>query len=318
MSRATKPYFVNVSSVQDFMQCRFRWWCKWVMNRVERDEAPALTAGKLLHVIFEEAHKKGIPLDEAAAQQIDELNAHLATNAEDERELAAGEKARKVIEDLGEGLKLWKDKYPFDIPVLEVEEPFEISFKELADVVFRGRPDRVSVMQNSIWHVQNRGLAAGTNFGIYIATAKRHYHEHLYAEHLAMKYPQYKYGGTMFNLVRKLKYRTKVTKSNPAGETKTADELVFQHPMTINLKSGLHKHVMLSLFQHVADMQEVIRKWEENEDIPAPNEKLNAGPFGNRVDPYFRVLTGEITLDDNEVFKDREDTYAPADALTGD
>jgi len=309
-------YYVNVSSVQDFMQCRFRWWCKWVMNRVERNEAPALTAGKILHIIFERAALEGLPLNIVADEEAGKYNLLLAAMT-DERERASGEKALKVLEDLGEGLALWHDKYPFE-GMLEVEAPFEIEFPELPGVTFRGRPDRVDVLHKSIWHVQNRGLAAGTNFGIYIATAKRHYHEHLYAEHLSRKYPQYKYGGTMFNLVRKLKYRTKVTKNKPEGETKTADELFFQHPMSINLKSGLHKHVMLSLFQHVRDMLEVIRKWETEGEIPAPNEKLNAGPFGNTVDPYFRVLTGEITLDDKEVFKDREDTYAPADALTGD
>ncbi len=309
-------YYVNVSSVQDFMQCRFRWWCKWVMNRVERNEAPALTAGKLLHNIFEDERKTDFSLYEAAVLRSDEYRKAMV--GLDDRERASAEKAIKVIDDLGEGLELWEDKFDYPLPTLEVEEPFEISFPELPGVIFRGRPDRVEILMKQIWHIQNRGLAAGTNFGIYIATAKRHYHEHLYAEHLSRKYPNYKYGGTIFNLVRKLKYRTKVTKANPAGETKTANELFFQHPMSINLKSGLHKHVMLSLFQHVRDMLEVIRRWEEDGEIPAPNEKLNAGAYGNVVDPYFRVLTGEITLDDEEVFKDREDTYAPADALTGD
>ena len=310
-------YYVNVSSVQDFMQCRFRWWCKWVMNRVERYEAPALGAGRAIHKIFEAHHVDGITL-KAAADAVTMQWSELLGTETDAREHAAGEKALKVLTDIDEGWNLWHDKYPFEIPVLEVEQAGEITFKELPGVVFRLRPDRVGVSNKLLWHVQNRGLAAGTNFGIYIATAKRHYHEHLYAEHLAIKYPKYKYGGTMFNLLRKLKYRTKVTKANPLGETKTADEMFFQHPMSINLKSGLHKHVMLSLFQHVRDMMQVIKDWEENETIPPPNEKLNAGAFGNVVDPYFRVLIGEITLDDDEVFKDREDTYAPADTLTGD
>ena len=312
-----KPYYVNVSAVQDFMQCRFRFWCKWVMNRVERNEAPALAAGRAIHHIFEKHHTENMSLADSSIVIRQQWRELLDTET-DEREKAQGEKALKVLDDIGEGWSLWKDKYPFEIPVLEVEQAGEITFKELPGVVFRLRPDRVGVSSKLLWHVQNRGLAAGTNFGIYIATAKRHYHEHLYAEHLAIKYPKYKYGGTMFNLLRKLKYRTKVTKANPLGETKTADELFFQHPMSINLKSGLHKHVMLSLFQHVRDMMKVMEDWEKHEIIPPPNEKLNAGAFGNVVDPYFRVLIGEITLDDETVFKDREETYAPSDSLTGD
>jgi len=303
------------------------------MNRVQKDEAPALAGGKLLHRIFEDAGRGNVTLHEAAEIAIRDWKQSMSSASE--RDRLSGEKALKIIEDLGEGLALWEDKYPFEFPVLEIEEPFEIEFPDLPNVFFRGRPDRVGILNNQIWHVQNRGLAAGTNFGIYIATAKRHYHEHLYAEHLAWKwglglpdgftmpdgehFPKgFKYGGTMFNLVRKLKYRTKVTKANPAGETKTKDELFFQHPMSINLKSGLHKHVMFSMFQHVRAMQQVQKEWEEDQIIPAPNERLNAGPFGNMVDPFFRVLTGEITLEDNEVFKDREDTYAPQDALTVD
>jgi hypothetical protein len=44
--------------------------------------------------------------------------------------------------------------------------------------------------------------------------------------------------------------------------------------------------------------------------MPLPNEKLNGGWIGNTIDPYFRVLQGEIDLKDDRWFKDREDTYA--------
>lgn len=312
-------YTVNVSAVQDFMSCRFRWWAKWVMNRVPRAESPALGGGKLLHLIFED-HAKGMKMEDAIAKNVDAWKTSISTTL-DMRERAVGEKALKIIDDLSEALPLWEDKYKFDVPVLEAEEPFEIQFQWLPGVTWRGRPDRVGVIGNNIWHVQNRGLAAATNFGMYIELAQRHYHEHLYAEALARKYPNYKYGGTMFNLVRKLKYRTNVGKKNEA--VKSYDEMFFQHPMTINITGKgaagrIHQHVMHSMEMHVRAMMRAEEEWAFDQIIPPPNEKLNGGAFGNEIDPFFKVLTGETKLTDDEYFKDREDTYAVSDALTGD
>jgi hypothetical protein len=149
------------------------------------------------------------------------------------------------------------------------------------------------------------------NFGVYMELAKRHYHEHLYAESYALKYPQYKVGGTLFNLVRKLKYRTNVGKKNE--KVKTLEEMFYQHPMAIDLNSRLHKHVMHSMFEHVRNMQRVEAAYREDGTIPPPNEKMNGGYVGNSIDPYFRVLCGTASIHDNLIFKDREDTYASAD-----
>lgn len=315
-----EPYIVNVSSVQDFMSCRFRWWAKWIMNRVPREESPALGGGKLLHLIFED-HALGMPMKDAADKRLAEWKAALAEPGIASREIFAGEKAIKIVDDLAEALPLWQDKYEFSTPVLEAEEPFEIEFDWLPGVLWRGRPDRYGIANGNLWHVQNRGLAASTNFGLYIELAKRHYHEHLYAEAAARKYPDISVGGTFFNLVRKLKYRTNVGKKNEA--VKTPEEMFFQHPMTISLKGNgpsarLHKHVMYCLEQHVRLMMRAETDWQLEQIIPPPNEKMNGGAFGNIIDPYFKVLIGEIKLSDDSYFKDREDTYATADVLTAD
>ena len=118
------------------------------------------------------------------------------------------------------------------------------------------------------------------------------------------------YGGTIMNLVRKLKFRTNAGKKNEV--LKTAAEMFFQGPVALNMDGPLHRGVMEAMRQHVLDMMEVERRWVDDDFIPPPNESMNGGWGGNSEDPYFRVLTGEINLDDNNVFKAREDLYAQA------
>ena len=315
-----EQYRVNVSSIQSFYQCRFRWWCTYVMNRVPIATSPALDAGKLLHTIFED-HFNGVSTLEQAASSRCAAFRELIPSAHLTAQTSAL-KAVQTIEDLTEAFPLWEDKYPIT-KALEVEEPFEYTDKVEPWILWMGRPDRVVVIQNGIYHEQNRGLAAGTNFGTYTRLQKRSYHEHLYGEYLMKKYcrpwvkkapAKWTYRGTFFNLVRKLKFRTYVGKKNET--TKTAAEMFYQQPIPLDMTGGLHQAVMLAARQHVTDMRECERRWREDGVIPAPNEKMNGGFSGNSEDPYFKLLIGEVTLDDNEVFKDREDMYASADFTT--
>lgn len=299
-----EEYRVNVSSVMDFYQCRFRWWCKWVKNRVPVATSPALDAGKLLHTIFEGHFKNPkLSLQQSAAIEIEEFRRGIWL--EHPSAQPSLNEAITTIEDLYEAFPLWTEQYPVT-ESLEVEEAFEYQDPEIPWLIWLGRPDHVVVCANSIYHRQNRGLAAGMNFGTYIRLQKRSYHEHLYGEVLSKKYKRkkLKYGGTLFNLVRKLKFRTNVGKKNE--KTKTAAEMFFQHPAQYSMQGGLHKAVMFAMRSHVMEMKEII----ESGRIPAPNEKMNGGYGGNSEDPYFKVLINEISLDDAEVFKDREDTYA--------
>lgn len=292
------------------MQCRYRWLCKWVLNRVPRKEGDALMLGKVIHLIFEDNARHDTPLQLAAQRVIDAMKADLHKLPPWDRETT--EATLEKLAELHEAWPLWRDTYPMDVPVLEVEQPFEIGFLDLPGVVFRGRPDRVCVMNGLVWHVQNRGLAAQMNFPQYVRLAKRHYHEHLYAEHLAPKYAQDgEYGGTLMNLVRKLKFRTNKGRKNE--KVKTAAEMFSQYPLTLRLDSLLHKSVMQDLFYHVREMQRVEREYRDSGILPAPNEKLNGGYSGSSEDPYFKLLIGEIELRDDNWFKDREDTYAVAD-----
>src|SRR6185503_7669879 len=228
----------------------------------------------------------------------------------------------EALEDIDlftEPMCMWRDNYPFEIPVLEVEAPFEIAHPMDDSIGLLGRPDRVGVLWGQLFHVQNRSLAAGVNFGVYTELAKRHYHEHLYAHALHQKYPQYPYGGTIFNLLRKLKYRGVPTKKDPAGKIlHKPTEILSQHMMMIDLAGPLHRHVMESLLKHIREMRETERRFREFGEWPAVNEKMNGGVYGNRVDEYFRVLVGELSLDDDRYFRSREDTYATPEQSPGD
>jgi hypothetical protein len=294
-----EPYIANCSSVAAFEKCRFRWICAWVLNRVPRQEPAALSEGKILHLIFEDF------LTGRAPTMFDAVGARIAQAKHE----GAPEKAIEGLMDRADALAQWADQYEWEIPVLEVEEAFEIVHPMDPRFRLRGRPDRVGVMQGQLWHVQNRGLAAATNFGQYIELATRHRHEHTYAVALSQKYPQYPYGGTLFNLVRKLKYRTNVGKKNEA--VKTLSQMFFQHPMVIDLKGDLHDHVMRSLLKHMEAMKQTEDDFRNWGIVPPANESMNGGFNGSTIDPYFRVLTGKVDLADDTLFKDRDDLYAP-------
>jgi hypothetical protein len=226
----------------------------------------------------------------------------------DEAGRFVAEKAVTGIKDLAEALVQWKDKYEWEVPVLEVEEPFEIDHPMDPHFRLKGRPDRRGIMLGQQWHVQNRGLASSMNFGVYMELATRHYHEHVYAVAGAEKYPDVPVGGTVMNLVRKLKFRTNVGKKNEA--VKTLDQMFYQHPMVIDLNGPLHEHVMISLLEHLKEMERVREAFYTDGSMPPPNEKMNGGFSGSVIDPFFRVLTGQWDPMDNAHFREREDTYA--------
>jgi hypothetical protein len=285
------------------------------MNRVPRNESPALAEGKLLHLIFEDYFKGTRSMAEAIEYQ---CGCWLKEPA-DEHGLLIAQKAVQGIRDREEALVQWKDQYPVEAS-LEVEEPFEIEHPLDPAITLRGRPDHVIVMQNAIWHRQNRGLAANMNFGVYMELATRHYHEHVYADALIKKYATMMdetgihYGGTFMNLVRKLKYRTNAGKKNE--KVKTLEEMFFQHPMSIDVESALHQHVMHSLLEHAYEMRRVSAEFLTDGTMPPPNEKMNGGFNGSSIDPFFRVLTGKTDPIDDTYFKQREEMYGPIEEPT--
>lgn len=315
---------LNVSEVQDFMRCKYRWWAKWVMNRVPRVTATPLTVGKLIHSVFEDHLQNQTPMKDAVAARRSEFLNTMSTET-NIKLIERGREALDVLDGLTEALEQWRDTFEMDYPVVEVETPFEWPDPEIKDLIWIGRPDRTSFHRGYVWHNQIKNLAAGVNFAVFTDLQQRSYHEHLYAEALTARYcgpsgftlpdgehfppGALKYGGTLFTLVRKLKYRTNVTKNNPEGKVKNITEMFWQSPMAIDLDGDTHKHVMRSLRQHARSIREAQEEWYAFGTVPPPNENMNGGSFGNSPDEYFRVLTGDASLDDNRLFMDREDTY---------
>lgn len=312
---------LNVSEVQDFMRCRYRWWAKWVMNRVPRVTATPLTVGKLIHSVFEDHLRNGTPMGDALAIHRRGF-AEQIMDSVDPTVVSRGNEALAIMDGLDEALRQWRDDYVMEHPTVEVEVPFEFPDPG-SDIVWIGRPDRVSIHGGKIWHNQIKNLAAGVNFAVYLDLQQRSYHEHMYAEALLHRYKDgFKFsngvevgpgelscGGTMFTLVRKLKYRTGVTKANPEGKVKPLHEMFWQSPMAIDISSPLHQSVMDSLRNHAYAIEAARHSWETFGAVPPPNEHMNGGAFGNSPDEYFRVLTGDAALDDDTLFMDREDTY---------
>jgi hypothetical protein len=113
-----------------------------------------------------------------------------------------------AFKDTAEALTHWQDLFSID-ETLEVETPFEFVHPDDSSIVVRGRPDRVVVSMGRIFHMQHRSLAAGRNIAQYTEPAKLDMHELVYAYHLRTKYAAkgLSYGGTIFNIIRKLKYR---------------------------------------------------------------------------------------------------------------
>ena len=310
--KITDRYVVNVSSILDYMQDPCRWVFKWVENRVPRTEARALRFGKLLHVLFEK-HLLGVSVEHALETTRSEWIVKRDQYRTDAPEWQIAQDALDDLKDLWEPMSLWKDRYPFEGDPLEVEKAFEMPHPLDHTILMRGRPDRVQIYQGRIYHIQNRSLAAGVNFPLYLRLQRRSYHEHLYGEAINRAYGG-GYGGTFFNLYRKLKYRSKPTKKQEAnGEVgtilHTMDEMFWQHPMHIDLSGQLHQHVMLCIYRHAWNMRATEAHYRATGELPPPNERLNGGPYGNREDEYYRVLLGEIDLDNDTIFKDREDTY---------
>lgn len=226
--------------------------------------------------------------------------------------------AMEDLDEMSEPFLLWRDQYPFEVPTIEVEQAHLLPFPGDDSIIMKVRPDRVGQRERRLWHVQHKALGRGKSFQNFVLLALRSYHEHIYAEALHAKYPDIPYGGTHFDLYRKLKYRSKPTKKQLlAGEQgsilNTVDKLFWQHPMRVDLNSELHRHVLSCLHQKIVQMRECERLYREHNIIPAPNEDRNGGYFGSMPDEYFYVLIGQATLDDDTKFKNREDTYATPD-----
>lgn len=277
---------------------------RWIDNRVPRAVPQALVVGKVLHQAFENAFK-----DAHYARLGNSVGDHLALILATFQESVLTEREQKVYDELAgmvEPLTFWKDNFPVE-RVLEVEEPFEFQVQGLT---FQGRPDRVAVVFGKAFHIQNKSIAATRDLSIYITLAGRSLHELLYGHHLAKKYAAQglEYGGTIYNIVKKLKYRSKtVSKAEPLGKIINTPESMFLQTV-IGLDKEQEKLALRELKWYADEMQRVADHYLYG-GLVGSNRNLDSGHYGHGIDLYTRVMLGEISLSDDAYFMDREMTY---------
>jgi hypothetical protein len=291
--RAEKLEYISVSSINAFQADRLRWCMGWIENRVPRRTPPALTVGKIVHKAFEKAFTEGMT-----------VGAALATLLPSAAPLGE-EKEHAELLGLVEPLTLWQDQFPIE-RTLEVEEPFE--FQTFAGMPFRGRPDRVAIVFGKAFHIQNKTIGAAVSPGTYISLARRSMHELLYGFYLRKKYAEQgiEYGGTIYNVIRKLKYRSTAKNKVDAPPMHTPDEMFLQTIVGINddqIELARDEMNILSV-----EMDRTADAFLTGRMIPS-TRSLDGGRYGGAMDPYTLVMMGEASLDDDSLFQDREETY---------
>jgi hypothetical protein len=207
-----------------------------------------------------------------------------------------------------------------------VEQPFEAWLTSGAR--FRGRPDRVVVAYGKVFHMQHKTAGASTKMDTFLTLASQKYHELLYGRYLKKKYgpkrdengeimynadgtmvdPGLEYGGSIYNIVRKLKYRSKqVTKTEPKGKIlHTPGEMLFQSIIPIDPIQQQQAYDEVNALSILMDR--TMDMYLTEKLIPR-NRRLDGGMHGNSLDLYTLVAMGELSLDDDSKFMDREETY---------
>lgn len=283
---------VSVSSVKAYQQCPARWLMRFHLKRVPRRTPAALTVGKMFHSAMEyhlNGDTKAGALERVTNESLGLLDA----------------KAAEEWLSLGTAFGFWHDLHKIEA-TLEVEQPFSEHLSYYPAHVNNnliGRPDRVVLLYGKVWHLQNRTLAASKNVGLYLDTARRNLHELAYAWALKKKYPQYEYGGTIFNIIRKLKLVGKNGKV-----LHDPKELMVQELVPIN--AGQVETAIDDIRRVAGLMYEDVLQYHRTKQLPIQNRDMDSGMFGSAKDPYFEVLMGNASLDDDELFMPAEERYA--------
>jgi hypothetical protein len=313
-----EPFVVNISSVYAFKACPLRWYYGWVLNRVPRGGTTPMEFGKLLHLIFE-SHlgERQWTMDQAIGYWSEKWVQHAeetyggVDSIEYKDALAAVEELDSFAEPLGQ----WKDKYPVGESIA-VEKPFELPHPLDPSILVRGRPDREALIWGRLCHIQNRSLDGNINSETYAELMKNNYHELIYAWARSVLYSlQYPQGGTLLNLLKKVKYRDK-RKKDPAGNPRgkiIRDLSALMSQWMVPMSDRLIERALIDLKWDADQMRRIIFD-AKNGKLPSSNRKMDGGFFGNKIDPYFYVITGKRDLMDNTYFKDRENTYERTEA----
>ncbi len=233
------------------------------------------------------------------------LGLHLETLLPRDEQLLTESEAKAISECKGlvEPLNFWSDFYPVT-ETLEVEEAGGWTLDN--GLCFNMRPDRVVMINDFMFHMQHKTLAAQRNLSVFLDVGAHSMHELLYFKGLSEKYPDRKNGGTIYNIVRKLQYKSKA-KATPGKILHEPHEFFAQQAIPIDpvlVEKALYDLNYLSL-----EMERVAADYAKG-ILPPSSRSQDEDMFSKRTDPYFEVIMGRATLSDDILFMDKEDRYA--------
>ena len=294
-----KRTYVAVSEMQDFLRCQWRWYAKYRLNRVPRRWSDALILGTAVHNVFEK-HFKGDTLEGAWQDEVMVLDG-ARLMAKDPSEAVAIVKAKNSLILYKPQIVGFVDQFRID-ESLEVEEAFEIPLGTFnydgSAFVLQGRPDQAIRVGDVVYHRQHKTIAPNKGLETYAKVIARSMHEGLYGNYLSQKYNgSLTYGGTALNVIIK-----KVVDDPRKGSFQTIIKVDGLERFRAFLRAQ-------AITREMARAAEIAERCGHLGLIDNPLE--DAGAFGNSLDGYYHVLTGQRKLSDDAYFMDREERYVP-------
>lgn len=295
------------SSISSYQRDNLRWCFEYVSDRVPVEVPQPLRTGIVLHKAFEDMLNSNgqLTLPDALLLRLSNLSRDYMT---DEKEIKSFDELTRMVEPLA----FWKDEFPIE-RTLAVEEPFTMHLGQ--HIELQGTPDRVVLVGGKVYHFQHKSIDKSKNLGLFITLAMRSMHELLYGIHLADKYSDVgDYGGTIYNIIRKLMYRakprTKAEKKTGIGRIMNKPSAMFLQTV-IGIDPGAQKQAVKDAINIAYQQFRTSNVYRESgwEAIPS-TRAMDGGVYANSMDPYTRVMIGEISLDDDRYFKNREERYA--------
>jgi hypothetical protein len=184
----------------------------------------------------------------------------------------------------------WTSQY--EVETIAVEQVLDKQLPGSAHILY-GTPDRVVRWQGQFWHVQNRTLSATTPIAPYLRAASLNMHELAYAW-LISQHGMTPYGGTLFNIIRKLKLIGAKGKA-----LHTPEECFVQEFIPL---SAARIRDCLAEITRAADQMAFYAA-----DPPQSlcTESCILGRFGNKLCAYFDVCNGDAALSDDSMYEDK-------------
>jgi hypothetical protein len=285
---------ISASEIKQFRKCPWRYFAR--QTRIPKQKAVPLTIGTMWHS-FTEAVLRGGDVRTSLATL--KATAALAeTDLLGSKGTEAVTKFRGQVKILEAAAMHWTP--PPSEETLTIEEAFTMPLGLIpgttCNLILNVRPDTISRVNGSLWHDQRRTLNPGITMSLYQRTAVRDLTERLYHAAIKHRFPGEDVIGTRFDILRKLSPATINARPQDAlGLLSVVMEQRMVEDAIRQLKGGIAKAIyMMRMGQ--------LEIWD--------NDDEDRGSFGNSEDSYFRVLSGETNLEDDNWFEPALDRYS--------